>query len=993
MIVYKRLLFILSLFVIPQEILSMVPFNNSLEPSTNHFYNSAQLRPTETTQNNAPRLTFEIRVTGVDDYSREIERAIRLKQYHDDLFAQERKSMQGVHSLIQDVVSIRTKPIALHRSDLFKHSFQQDPLADLHQANKLITSFCNKYNIEHDTIAACLGELTRSKPDMIPLILNRYDLNFEQATELLEYVKRCEEAVRNQTIEKIKRLHSSCQEEFQSHLSAYSPSELAMQKQSFQLELERLDRENRVKIQAKNIAQSEHNTASQNLQSRSFLQKGLEALHVWTGDYREDYYQLLEKIDQRIAELNNELACISEAQNVANQKIAMIEEAEQNALPSYQQQLLEKSAAELKILLDEKQALIQSIGINNEYQVPQALIDAHKLELACLEEAYKQKKMQEEILDLYETYENEINTLNDTDSRNLIITARLGSLQEAQNNNFAVSAFHFQITPEAKTLLEEQKIDATQFEFLQGNAFAGQLCKEQCDIINHTGQLRETLKNSPHYQEALPISELLNLPDEDRAYAIQSSEQLVDGCLLLTTDATLLANQATHFGHLRNAARLNDYSWAMLNFCDSVIKTTAQCSKEFLLGFIIDGPLNACKGFYHLGAGTCHVLGSAGYAFQEIINHPQTAIPHYTEQAIEVAKAIYTLMKPVGYHSYQLIRADYSMRIGNYEEAMRIYVEEAKLLEPLENAILEYFQSKTLPEISRDAGALYSEMLVSNGILRLIGKTYCLAKASSIRTAKMAQELLTQSIEACKIPEVVMQTPEGLIVQASRKSFEFAKQTSKRLQSVAKKTRVRECNPKYYIPEQWRLGKLKEFSNHIATARKHLHGFSVKKTNLKHIFGIDEKKRTMSIATEIKHTGFHHIHKKAITEEFGKKGINRIKNPGQILKFKNWCESKKDLIVEITQYFPETGVYRGIIKFDGRKAKAPKTFFPAHWSRKHTILKIWEAYENPIEPLTKNKKGFFSVIGETKEKMKIKIVIDPIKELIHTAYPHIPKKK
>ena len=116
MIADKRFLFILLLFIIPQKILSMEPFNNPLEPSPNHFFNMAQIRPTQTAQNNAPRLTFEVCVTEVD-YSREIERAIRLKQYHDDLFAQERKSIQGVHSLIQDVVSIRTKPIALHSAN------------------------------------------------------------------------------------------------------------------------------------------------------------------------------------------------------------------------------------------------------------------------------------------------------------------------------------------------------------------------------------------------------------------------------------------------------------------------------------------------------------------------------------------------------------------------------------------------------------------------------------------------------------------------------------------------------------------------------------------------------------------------------------------------------------------------------------------------------------------------------------------------------------
>ena len=82
---------------------------------------------------------------------------------------------------------------------------------------------------------------------------------------------------------------------------------------------------------------------------------------------------------------------------------------------------------------------------------------------------------------------------------------------------------------------------------------------------------------------------------------------------------------------------------------------------------------------------------------------------------------------------------------------------------------------------------------------------------------------------------------------------------------------------------------------------------------------------------------------------------------------------------------PKTGCYKAEIWKDGRKIKNISSFFPCDWNREQVIDKIIEAYEN-IEKKIIDPKGTITIEGLTKDKIKIKMVIEKSGK-ITTAYP------
>jgi len=81
------------------------------------------------------------------------------------------------------------------------------------------------------------------------------------------------------------------------------------------------------------------------------------------------------------------------------------------------------------------------------------------------------------------------------------------------------------------------------------------------------------------------------------------------------------------------------------------------------------------------------------------------------------------------------------------------------------------------------------------------------------------------------------------------------------------------------------------------------------------------------------------------------------------------------------------GTYQ--IIFQGKHRDIPKSFFPSEWSREQVVRKIVEAHKNAqrsCSGFVLEKNGNFTLFGETKEKIVVKMVFDKVGTMI-TAYP------
>ena len=78
---------------------------------------------------------------------------------------------------------------------------------------------------------------------------------------------------------------------------------------------------------------------------------------------------------------------------------------------------------------------------------------------------------------------------------------------------------------------------------------------------------------------------------------------------------------------------------------------------------------------------------------------------------------------------------------------------------------------------------------------------------------------------------------------------------------------------------------------------------------------------------------------------------------------------------------------------DGCLRIPDKTFFPAHWSRKDVIEKIYEAYDDFKKSganATLIPNGTYKINGFTKEGIEIEMLVTQ-KGVINTAYPKLGK--
>jgi hypothetical protein len=91
----------------------------------------------------------------------------------------------------------------------------------------------------------------------------------------------------------------------------------------------------------------------------------------------------------------------------------------------------------------------------------------------------------------------------------------------------------------------------------------------------------------------------------------------------------------------------------------------------------------------------------------------------------------------------------------------------------------------------------------------------------------------------------------------------------------------------------------------------------------------------------------------------------------------------------VNEVIYEHGFYKATILHRGNKIKNIGTFFPAHWSRKKVIEKIYEAYGNfiksGVKPMT-TKDDKYLIRGLIEEGFEIEMRITK-KGHVVTAYP------
>lgn len=290
-----------------------------------------------------------------------------------------------------------------------------------------------------------------------------------------------------------------------------------------------------------------------------------------------------------------------------------------------------------------------------------------------------------------------------------------------------------------------------QFEHIEGNAFVGQLCKEQCAIINQAGQLFETLQQSPHYIKAPRLFDLLQTPKEKLANVIQSSEQFADCFITLIIETLVLANHAIRTTNLIQAVKLNDFAQAIIEYLEQIITINKQCS----IGFLIDDSKNATVNLYQLGADICPQKD--GIAI-EATKHPDKALECQINKLQELEKAFSQLIgDSIAHSGRSRKKAESYMQCNYYDQVSEILEEDAKNLAA----------QQPLPESVRMEMALFSEEIINSEIRVLIGKACRLARIGNIR----AKKLLKHSSDS----KLVMRTPEGQFVKTTKNAFKKTK--------------------------------------------------------------------------------------------------------------------------------------------------------------------------------------------------------------------------
>ncbi len=596
------------------------------------------------------------------------------------------------------------------------------------------------------------------------------------------------------------------------------------------------------------------------------------------------------------------------------------------------------------------------------------VLQAHKQEFACIEEVLKQKRIAENLPYLYEKYSAEIESLDECEKPSIIIQERYDALQKMQKDPTTLCEVHYQFSPEAQKLLENQGINREQFEHITGNLFESQLRKEQCIIIDQAAQLHEGL-NQTNQHTLLSSSDLLALPEDKLDTVIQSPEQFLDYCLSLTTEATLLSHQATQAGHLEQAEMLNDYAWSMLDLCKGFMLKAVECGKETIVGFVYDGPRNV----YELGQNLCGLGKKFCETLEYIKEKPHEAWPEYAkllaDKTVDLAQNVRSLSTNLARMLLHSTQAEDLMRAGRYEEAEQIIIEQAQQLEPVVRAIVEPLRNTTIPDVCRKSGAFISEGLITAGVINLAGKTYRVAKIGSLRIAQAAKKLAKQTQAAKKLAkqtvegigarELTLATPEGLMLQVRDKSLDFSKQAIKTAKQLGQDPRkVVQKIPRYIQTKHLKLVRLGNYLNEYLSKLKNPKFIKAK---LNHIFGIDKlEKHRLSGMIEGKYSGYHHD--------------------------KNWSLVKKGKVKFLTkpEICPKTGLVSvAKLEIEGVIVKN-KTFFPPEWSKRKVIDKIVEASENIKTKFIRGTKIEYT--GVTNKGMHILMVIDENKKLI-TAYP------
>lgn len=95
------------------------------------------------------------------------------------------------------------------------------------------------------------------------------------------------------------------------------------------------------------------------------------------------------------------------------------------------------------------------------------------------------------------------------------------------------------------------------------------------------------------------------------------------------------------------------------------------------------------------------------------------------------------------------------------------------------------------------------------------------------------------------------------------------------------------------------------------------------------------------------------------------------------------CVEKADVFRFVDKVMYEHGFYSATLYY-GEEFVKDITFFPAHWSRKQVIDKIYEAYNNCIK--VELRMGKYLIRGKTNEGVTIEMFITQ-KGHIVTAYP------